>query len=34
MPADAQARMHQAMQAMSPEQKAAMMKAMQGQGGN
>jgi hypothetical protein len=34
MPADAQARIEQAMQAMSPEQKAAMMKAMQGQGGN
>ncbi|HXC64891.1 MAG TPA: hypothetical protein VNZ67_11070, partial [bacterium] len=34
MPADAQARMQQAMQNMSPEQKAAMMKAMQGQGGN
>ncbi|HTB35371.1 MAG TPA: DUF4412 domain-containing protein [bacterium] len=34
MPADAQARMEQAMQSMSPEQKAAMMKAMQGQGGN
>ena len=34
VPADAQARMQQAMQNMSPEQKAAMMKAMQGQGGN